>query len=216
MPVDDSKLRTRASLLLQLRAEPNNQAAWQEFVARYGPLIYGWCRHWQMQPADAEDIAQSVLLKLAHYLRTFSYDPARRFRGLLHTLTHHAWSDFVEGRRRAVPGSGDSAVEAILDTMPARDDLARRLEAGFDQELLDLASARVRQRVEAHSWEAFRLTALEGCSGAEAADRLGLQVGAVFKTKSRVQKMLFEEVQLLESEESSCLSALAGNNSAAI
>jgi RNA polymerase sigma factor (sigma-70 family) len=216
MPADDSQLRTRASLLLRLRAEPDNQGAWEEFVARYGPLIYGWCRHWQMQPADAEDIAQNVLLKLAHYLRTFSYDPARRFRGLLRTLTHHAWSDFVEGWRRAVPGSGDSALGAILDSIPARDDLASRMEAGFDQELLDLASARVRARVEAHNWEAFRLTALEGCSGAEAAGRLGLQVGAVFKAKSRIQKMLSEEVQLLESEESSCLSALAGNNSAAI
>jgi RNA polymerase sigma factor (sigma-70 family) len=216
MPTDDSQLRTRSSLLLRLRIEPDNQVAWQDFVARYGPLIYGWCRHWQMQPADAEDIAQNVLLKLAHHLRTFSYDPARRFRGLLRTLTHHAWSDFVEGWRRAVPGSGDSAVTEILDTVPARDDLAARLEAGFDQELLDLASARVRQRVEAHTWDAFRLTALEGCSGAEAAARLGLQLGAVFKAKSRVQQMLRAEVQRLESEESSCLSALAGNNSCAI
>jgi DNA-directed RNA polymerase specialized sigma24 family protein len=105
-----------------------------------------------MQPADAEDIAQSVLLKLAAYLRTFSYDPARRFRGLLRTLTHHAWSDFVESWRRAVPGSGDSAIADILDTIPARDDLVGRLEAGFDQELLDLAGARERERVDAHTW----------------------------------------------------------------
>jgi RNA polymerase sigma factor (sigma-70 family) len=215
MPADDSKLRTRASLLLRLRAEPDDQAAWKEFVARYGPLIYGWCRRWRVQPADAEDIAQNVLLKLAHHLRNFSYDPARRFRGLLRTLTHHAWSDFVEGWRRAVPGSGDSTIDDILDSVPARDDLVGRLEAGFDQELLELASARVRERVEAHSWEAFRLTALEGCSGAEAAKRLGVRVGAVFKTKNRIQKMLSEEVQRLESEESSCLPALAVNNSAA-
>jgi len=213
MPSDESKWRTRASLLLRLRAEPDDQAAWQEFVARYGPLIYGWCRQWQMQPADAEDIAQSVLLRLAHHLRTFSYDPSRRFRGLLRTLTHHAWSDFVEGWRRGVPGSGDSDVAAVLDNVPARDDLVCRLEAGFDQELLDLAGARVRQRVEAHTWEAFRLTALEGCSGAEAARRLGLQVGTIFKAKSKVQKMLRDEVQALESEEESCLTALAENSS---
>ena len=181
MPADNSQLRTRASLLLRLRAEPDDQAAWQEFVARYGPLIYGWCRHWQMQPADAEDIAQSVLLKLAHHLRTFPYDPARRFRGLLRTLTHHAWSDFVEGWRRAVPGSGDSAIEGILDTVPARDDLAGRLEAGFDQELLDLASARVRQRVErAHlgglpAHRPGRLLRRRGRRSARTAARHGLQ-----------------------------------------
>jgi hypothetical protein len=43
-----------------------------------------------------------------------------------------------------------------------------------------------------------------------------LQLGTVFKAKSRVQQMLREEVQNLEGEESSCLSALAGSNSAAI
>ena len=58
----------------------------------------------------------------------------------------------------------------------------------------------VRQRVEPSTWEAFRLTAQEGLSGAETAERLGLQVAAVFKAKSRVQKMLREEAAKLEGE----------------
>jgi hypothetical protein len=45
------------------------------------------------------------------------------------------------------------------------------------------------------TWSAFRLTALEGRSGAEA---LGLSVAAVFMNKSRVQKMLREEVARLD------------------
>lgn len=214
MDTDKSALRTRASLLLRLRAEPENQAAWKEFVLRYGPLIYAWCRRWQVQQSDAEDIAQEVLLKLAQHLRNFDYDPARRFRGLLRTLTHHAWSDWVQGRQRAVPGSGDSAVAAVLDSVPARDDLAARLQAAFDAELLELASARVRDRVAPHTWDAFRLTALEGCSGAAAAAQLGLPVVSVFKARSNVQKLLRAEVERLESEEASCLLAPTRNNSA--
>ena len=50
---------------------------------------------------------------------------------------------------------------------PGRDDLAARLEEAFDLERLEMAQASVRQRVEPHTWEAFRLTALEGRSGAE-------------------------------------------------
>jgi RNA polymerase sigma-70 factor (ECF subfamily) len=215
MQSDDSVRRTRASLLLRLRQGPDDAAAWREFVRLYGPLIYSWCRHWQVQPADAEDVTQEVLLTVADRLRTFTYDPDRRFRGFLRTIAQHAWSDLVQARRRAVPASGDSAVAAVLDSVPARDDLAARLEAAFDQELFDLACASVRERVEPHTWEAFRLTALEGCSGAEAGARLGMEVGTVFKAKSKVQKMLREAVERLESEGNACPSAPTGTNSTA-
>ena len=114
----DSSLRTRGSLLLRLREEPDSQAAWAEFVERYGPLIYAWCRRWQLQPADAEDVTQTVLLKLATHLKTFVYDPARRFRGLLMTITHHAWSDFIEAQKAAVQGSGRPAAHAANRTIP--------------------------------------------------------------------------------------------------
>jgi RNA polymerase sigma-70 factor (ECF subfamily) len=215
MSDEDSALRTRLSLLLRLRQEPDNQAAWGEFVQRYGPQIYAWCRRWQLQPADAEDVTQTVLLKLATQLRTFVYDPGRRFRGLLKTIAHHAWSDFVTGQKRAVPGSGDSAVLAALHTVEARDDLAAQLEAAFDQELLALAQDRVRQRVEPRTWEAFRLTALEGRSGEEAAAQLQMRRGTVFQAKSKVQKMLREEIERLQSEEPPCSPVPAARSSSA-
>jgi RNA polymerase sigma-70 factor (ECF subfamily) len=85
-----------------------------------------------------------------------------------------------------------------LETVAAGDDLVQRLNEQFDQELLAEAQERVRQRVEAHTWEAFRLTAVEGLSGAEAASRLGMKVATVFKAKSKVQQMLQEEVARLE------------------
>jgi DNA-directed RNA polymerase specialized sigma24 family protein len=67
--------------------------------------------------------------------------------------------------------------------------------------MLEEAEALVRQRVEPHTWEAFRLTAVEGLSGADAATRLGLNVATVFKAKSKVQKMLQEEIARLEEPE---------------
>ncbi len=197
---EDPDLSTRRSLLLRLRQEPDDPAAWAEFVQRYGPLLLAWCSRWGLQTADAEDVTQTVLLKLAQYLRGFEYDPGRRFRSLLKTIAHNAWKDFVSSRQRDVPGTGDSAMLAVLHTVEARDDLAARIESAFDQELLALAQERVRQRVEPRTWEAFRLTAVEGKSGAEAAAELGMRRGAVFQAKSKVQKMLTEEIDRLESE----------------
>src|SRR5262245_11943101 len=53
-----------ADLYLRLQREPSNQEAWTEFVESYGSKIGQWCRHWNLQEADAEDISQSILLKL--------------------------------------------------------------------------------------------------------------------------------------------------------
>jgi RNA polymerase sigma-70 factor (ECF subfamily) len=194
----DSPASTRASLLARLREAPGDPSAWGEFAARYGPKIEGWCRHWGLQEADAQDVTQTVLVQLAAKLRAFVYDPALSFRGWLKTLTRHAWSDFVTDRRRAGATSGGSEVFEALQSAPARDDLEQRLSEAFDLELLELATERVRQEVEPRTWEAFELTAVQGLSGSEAAARLGTSVVNVFKAKSNVQKRLQQTIAQLE------------------
>jgi RNA polymerase sigma-70 factor (ECF subfamily) len=193
-----SDLRTSASLLVRLRQPETDQQAWAEFVHRYGPLLHRWCKHWKLQEADIEDVSQAVLAKLVSKLQAFEYDPARSFRAYLKTLTHYAWLDLLEGRQRAGAGAGGSACLELLASLEARDDLLRRLDEEFDQEVLEEATARVRARVEPHTWEAFRLTALEGLPGAAVAARLAMKVYTVFKAKSKVQKLLQEEVARLE------------------
>src|SRR5271166_3426362 len=123
---------TRVSLLLRLRRDPANPSIWAEFVDHYGSKIYTWCRRWNLQEADAQDVTQNVLLKLADKMRSFDYDPSRSFRAWLKTLTHHAWSDFLESRQRAGRGSGDSQVVQMLHSVEARADLVQQLEAEFD------------------------------------------------------------------------------------
>jgi RNA polymerase sigma-70 factor (ECF subfamily) len=191
---------TRISLLGRLRKDPSDQAAWSELVTHYGGKIHAWCLRWGLQEADSQDVTQDVLLKLAKAMRDFTYDPTRSFRAWLKTLTNHALSDFLESRPRSPQGSGDSQMLDLLHSVEARADLLQRLEAEFDRELLEVAMTRVRLRVEPQTWEAFRLTAIEGFSGAEAADRIPMQVAQVFVAKRRVQKMLQEEIAKLEQD----------------
>jgi RNA polymerase sigma-70 factor (ECF subfamily) len=198
---DDPDLRTSASLLRRVQEGPGDQAAWGAFVERYGPRIYAWCRHWQLQETDAQDVTQDVLLQLVDKLRHFHYDRRRSFRAWLKTLVHHAWQDFLERRRRAGLGSGDPAVWERLETAAARADLEQQLGEAFDREVLEEALARVRQRVAAHTWEAFRLLTFEGLRGAEVAPRVGMQLTMVYVARSKVHKMLREELERLEVRE---------------
>src|SRR4051794_16595251 len=196
--VDAPLPTTRVTLLTQLRQDPSDQAGWAEFVEHYGRHIYRWCRQWQLQDADAEDVTQDILMKLTQKLRAFAYDPSRSFRGWLKTVAHHAWRDFADGRRHAQPVAGSGQIQERLLTLEAREDLAQKLEEAFDLELLEAAKVRVRLRVAPHTWEAFRLMAFEGLPVAEVAARVHLQVAVVYVAKSKVQKMLEEEIGKLE------------------
>ena len=174
-------------------------AAWSEFVRRYGPRIYNWCRQWRLQEADAQDITQTVLLRVVRQMETFRYDPGRSFRAWLKTVTRTAWCDWLENYCRPGQGTGDSAVFDSLSSIQARDELLQQLEDEYDRELLEVATARVRLRIKPHTWEAFRLLAYEGLSGPETANKLDMRLGAVYVAKSKVQKLLQEEIRRFDS-----------------
>src|SRR5260370_30073634 len=115
-------------LLDRLRAEPRDEAAWGEFVAGYAPAIRRWCRSWRLQPADADDVTQAVLLRLARTMAVFRYDRSGSFRGYLKALTRYAVCDAVEALRRHGPGADGAGVLDWLAVEDTRNDLARCVE----------------------------------------------------------------------------------------
>lgn len=186
------------SLLIRLSQPASlNEEAWREFVDLYAPLIYHWCLHYGTQEADAQDVTQDVLLKLAVKMPSFTYDPVGSFRSWLRTVTSHAWADFH--RERTEQGSGSEAVACLLASVEAQEDLLSRLEQTFDLEILEKAIVRVRDRVEPSTWEAFYLTAYEGVPAAEVSRRLRKKIGTIYVSRNAVQKMIREEIALLET-----------------
>jgi RNA polymerase sigma-70 factor (ECF subfamily) len=131
----------------------------------------------------------------------FVYDSSGSFRGWLKKLTHHAWHDLAAERRRARLGVGDESMAMLLASLEASDDLIEQLDAEFRREVMDRAMERVRQRVSARTWDAFRLTALEGLSGAAVAGRLEMKIARVYGATSEVKQMIREEVRKLEGLE---------------
>ena len=191
---------TRLTLLGRLRLVPIDPGAWSEFVEWYGRKIYVWCRKWGLQEADAQDVTQEVFLKLSSRMQDFLYDPERSFRAWLKTVSHHTWQDYLAKQRRPGQGSGGDSAWARLSDVKARDDLQEWIAAAGDEELLKEAAVRVQLRVEPRTWDAFRLLALEGRSGAEAAKLLGMKVGTLFVARSKVQRMLREELSRLDPQ----------------
>jgi RNA polymerase sigma-70 factor (ECF subfamily) len=195
----DRDTETSRTLLERIQVKPDDPQAWRLFVERYQPRIRRWCLAWGLQDSDADDVVQDVLVKLFAALRRFRYDPSRSFRAWLKTVTQHALSDFRTARRRD-PGQDAGPIALVADSAEAQSDLERQIEEAFERDLLYVAMHLVKGRVKPATWDAFQLTALDGLSGAEAAQRLGIAVAHVFVAKHRVQKMLQEEVRILKGD----------------
>lgn len=191
---------TSLSLLDRLRDDATREAAWGEFLSRYGRLLYRWCRQWGLQQSDAEDVAQDTLLALVRQIKDFRYDAGGSFRAWMKTIAYRCWLRIVESRIRRGTAAGGSAALEALASVAAREDLARSFEAQARQELYEQALDRVRRRVEPTTWEAFRLCALEDLPGTEVGQRLGMRVGTVYMARCRVQKLLREEIRILDPE----------------
>src|SRR5438309_1684687 len=120
--------RTDSRLLDGVR-DPQNHEAWERFIARYGPMIRGWCRQWF--PREANDKAWDVFSELIFRMITFEYDPSQgRFRGWLKTVTNNMMAKLKKEEWPQVD-EGDNP----LDSLEAREDLTARLAAMFDLEL---------------------------------------------------------------------------------
>ena len=198
MTADD--LRTSSTLLLRLR-DLSNEEAWEEFLTRYTPRIFAWCRRYNLQESDASDVTQEVLGKLLRAMRNFQYDPSKgSFRGWLKTVTNNAIRDFVGTLKNPARGSGDTLVHSNLAAISDPDALAalaKTIEAEAEQELLSEAESRVQIRVQAHTWQAYQLTAKQHMKAADAADQIGMPVSEVYVARSRIIKMLRQEVEKL-------------------
>ncbi len=194
-------LLTRASLLARL-ADPQDRSAWQQFVELYGRVVYGFVRQRGLQDADAADLTQEVFLAIARVAGRWQYDPQKgSFRGWLFGITRNQLANFLQHRRAAPVGSGDSNAQRRLEQQPSPgSDLEAAWEQEYQQQLFRLAAAEAQDHFAPTTWQAFWRTAVEGQSAAAAAAELGLSVGAVYVARSRVLARLSERVRELQQE----------------
>ena len=97
---------TRATLIQRL---PNaaDVEAWDVFVEIYEPLLFRLARGREMQPADAEDLVQDILLSVHAARRT--YDPARPFRPWLSAIVRNRMADAARQSIRQRPDEATAA-----------------------------------------------------------------------------------------------------------
>ena len=191
---------TRESLIARL-PDHADTAAWEEFVQLYEPLIYGIGRRHGLQPNDACDLVQEVLLAVAKSVERFEPDERRgRFRSWLFRVAKNQSLlklRTLNGQARGVGGTESIArLNEVADPRTAEQEFV----TAFRRRAFRWAARKVRDQVQQVTWEAFARTAIDSQSPQEVAQQLGIEIGSVYLARSRVMGRLKRYVQDVSGE----------------
>lgn len=189
---------TNPSIFLKLNnadLEPR-EMAWDQFTARYSPIISGFARRLGCRQSDIEDVVQDVLLGFFLKSPTFVYDPSKgRFRRYLKVCTYHA----LQKRLKSVsPILGMHLTELDADAVSVEavwNDV-------WEQELLRRAVEDLRSREgDSRSFAAFERCAVLGESPESVAESLGMHVKSVFRARAKYTQELKSRLVRLRAED---------------
>ncbi|MEO6809921.1 MAG: sigma-70 family RNA polymerase sigma factor [Isosphaeraceae bacterium] len=196
---------TTDGALLERLGDWADHLAWLEFVERYDPMVRRHCRAFRFDADTLEELCQRIWIELARHLRTYRYDPGKRFRGWLRRLCRSRAIDLWRQRqtdplRRIVEEGRLENLEA-LDLLDSDDaDESERPALLRQAEHVQQA---VRGRVDDQTWRTFWSVTVEGGSVSEAAEAAGISYAAAFAAQKRVRRMLREEAERLTFEANS-------------
>lgn len=194
---------TSVSLLVQLK-DSENHSAWESFVKRYGPLIYGFGLRRGVSRDEADDFAQDVLSQVSKSMEKFDYDPAvGTFRSWLFQVARNV----LFNRQRTIgrrPGlTGGSTMMRAADQKHAAGEESRLKEEWdleYRRQLFARAADQIKAEVAPELWEAFWRTAVLEEKGEFVAADLGIATGTLYVRRSRILAKVREAAAKIEAE----------------
>ncbi len=185
---------TSESLILRVK-DPADAAAWSAFLAIYRPVIYRLARSRGLQDADAEDLAQQVLVSISRTVQ--NWQPAADgppFRAWLYRIAHNECLKAMT-RRKPDAAAGSSSVQSMLFGLPQHaTDTNLQLLHESRMEAFRWASEEVRHEFKSATWAMFWQSTVEERTIDEVARNHDRSTGAVYLARFRVMKRLKEKL----------------------
>jgi RNA polymerase sigma-70 factor (ECF subfamily) len=192
---------TRNSLIARL-GDAADVEAWDQFSQIYRPIIVRMGKAKGLQPADAEDLAQTVLVSISNAIERWQPNGSAKFRTWLKRIADNA---ILNALTRSKPdrAAGSSSVDQILHSAHRPDcPSSRLLKLEYRREKFQWAVRRIRDEFTETTWKAFWLTAVESKPAEEVGMILGRNRGSIYAARSRVMKRLLGQIQQLEEGDS--------------
>ncbi len=193
-------------MLLRLK-NWQDQASWQEFFGIYENLIRGVALKSGLSQAEAEDVVQETMVAVAKHIPDFQYDPAVcSFKTWLLNMTR--WRIVDQIRKRApgkyvpLPGSIETSETQITGEIvdPDGDKLKAIWDDEWEKRLLSAALSNVKRRLEPEKYQLFDFYVNKNWAPEKVAKSFNVSVNQVYLAKSRIEKLIKEEVERIQTE----------------
>lgn len=187
------------TVLLARLFDPDDQAVWLEFDARFRPVIEGLARRVGLSPVDAADVTQETLVCFVRDYRAGKYDRSRgRLRAWVLGIARHQIGELLRRRASRRESRGQSAIVDLSDA----DQLDRYWEEECRQAMLCRAMRALAEegRIHARTLEAFRKTVIEQRPPEEVAAEMGVTVHSVYLAKHRCLARLRKHLERMKAD----------------
>lgn len=181
------------------RLKRNDQAAWFQLWETFGPVVQAQLAKWgrgRIGSQTVQDLSQETMAALSGSIDR--YDPSRgaRFSTWLLAIARHVLSDELDRRHAAKRGWGRH--RAGFDESWMAPDHAppdAEYESAIFRAKVEAAMRLVQSQCDHVDFEVWRMRVLDGRSGKDVAETLGLSEPTVSRRLARVRDMLRDRLR---------------------
>lgn len=174
---------TSKTLLAKIAA--GDEASWDEFYAKYAPVVKALAR-FKGITEDADDICQQVILQFFKQSKTFRFDPdIAHFRSYFGKIVQAKIVDYYRKKKNAVnhidpdPAAVDPEMDAVY-------------MAEWRKIMIAEAESELKNRVSLTTFQAYQLYAVQERQVEKVAAFLECSVNQVYQAKKRCFAMMRE------------------------
>ncbi len=191
---------TQLSLIVKIR-DAGDEDAWSEFVQIYQPVVQRFVRRHGLQYADAVEITQEVLSRVAKSIESWDANHQKStFRGWLYRITRNITIDFLRKKKieRQRMASSDAGLSQVADM--GNNDQSQEFEREFEKQVFYWAAEKLKPSFKPANWQAFWMSTIDGVPVIDVAKQLQMTPGNVYVARSRIMSRLSELVQARMAE----------------
>ena len=182
--------KTSLSLILRV-ADERDLVAWEQFAEIYQPLVYRIALSRGLQPADAHDLVQEVMTRVARSVNRWDPDQSKgSFRGWISRIARNLIIDFLKHKNRLPRTSDNSDVRRLIETKPDDSQESMFFQLEYEKQIFFAAASKIKKDFADNTWDAFWRTAVNNEPIERVANELNMTSGAVYVARSRVMNKL--------------------------
>ena len=199
-PHQSDPYQTRMTLIRRVQ-NPLDETSWEDFIQIYQGYAYAIIRNMNINPSDAEDLVQQLMVKLWTKIPEMDIEQIRSFRGWIARTTRNMVIDFIRKKTRethGLDGAKQDSTKSYLNAirLPEIEQIAER---EWKLHLTNLAMQNIQSLFSGAAIEVFKLS-LKGFDNETIAQQLGLKPNSVYRLRNRVKKRLIVEIKYLRNE----------------